>query len=291
MGISPDGFLDDNGLVEIKCPLSAENLTAEAAIQTLPQLTNVDKNNPEKMNRNHKYIYQVQGQLNIVQRDYCYFVVWTPKSFVVVEEKRDDVFWNTKMVPFLTRFYYECMLPEILDSRYNRHMSIRDPLYITNAKNAQYTYTEGSQQVQRHISEKQDTTPCAAASNSEHDDDCVIISYNKKENRTKEEATRMKKLLDDTIYPLSLLEDNILPKNSKINDESLDRFLRIIRETSDFETQSVQYIEFPQLIDASKRKKSLQTIGGNCTDHWRCIFFDGSNCMYMIVYLAVHTTT
>lgn len=69
------------------------------------------------MNRNHKFCYQVHGQLNIAQWDYCYFVVWTPKSFVVVEEKRDDVFWNNKMVPFLTRFYYECMLPEILDSR------------------------------------------------------------------------------------------------------------------------------------------------------------------------------
>lgn len=56
-------------------------------------------------------------------------------------------------------------------------MSIRDPLYITNAKNAQYTYTESSQQVQRHIGEKQDTTSCVAASNLEHNDDCA--RYNK----------------------------------------------------------------------------------------------------------------
>jgi len=39
-------LLDENGLVEIKCPLSAENLTAEEAIKTLPQLKNIfDKKN------------------------------------------------------------------------------------------------------------------------------------------------------------------------------------------------------------------------------------------------------
>lgn len=32
---SPDGLIDDDDLVKIKCPLSAENLTADEAIQTL----------------------------------------------------------------------------------------------------------------------------------------------------------------------------------------------------------------------------------------------------------------
>jgi len=41
LGASPDGLIDENGLVEIKCPLSAENLTAEEAIQTLTSLKNI----------------------------------------------------------------------------------------------------------------------------------------------------------------------------------------------------------------------------------------------------------
>lgn len=61
-----------------------------------------------------------------------------------------------------------------------------------------------------------------------------------------------------------------------MNDESLDRFLRVIRETSQFETQSVQYLEFPKLLDSSTSNNNLQIIGGNCTDHWQYIFFDGS---------------
>ncbi|KAL6418882.1 hypothetical protein ACFW04_011717 [Cataglyphis niger] len=107
LGASPDGLIDDNGLVEIKCPLSTENLTAEKAIKTLLSLKGIfEKRNPHKMNRKHRYYYQIQGQLNITQREYFIFAI--------------IFFWRNEMLPFLTRFYNECMLPEILDSRYNR---------------------------------------------------------------------------------------------------------------------------------------------------------------------------
>lgn len=32
------------------------------------------------LKRNYPYYYQVQGQLNITKRTWCYFVVWTPKG-------------------------------------------------------------------------------------------------------------------------------------------------------------------------------------------------------------------
>jgi len=135
LGASPDGLIDEDGLVEIKCPLSAENLTAEEAIQTLPQLKGIfDKKVADKRNRNHRFFYQVQGQLNITRRDYCMFTVWTPKSIKTIRVNRDDVFWQNQMLPSLTRFYFECMLPEILDSRHNRNMPIRNPKYIIEAK-------------------------------------------------------------------------------------------------------------------------------------------------------------
>jgi len=137
LGASPDGLIDEDGLVEIKCPLSAENYTAEEAITKLPQIRNIFyKKNGDQMNRNHRFFYQVQGQLNITERDYCVFTVWTPRSLKMVRVKRDELFWQKKMLPLLTRFYYECMLPEILDSRYNRHMPIREPQYIIKAKEA-----------------------------------------------------------------------------------------------------------------------------------------------------------
>jgi len=46
LGASLDGLIDEDGLVEIKCPLSAENYTAEEAITKLPQIRNIfDKKN------------------------------------------------------------------------------------------------------------------------------------------------------------------------------------------------------------------------------------------------------
>jgi len=88
------------------------------------------------MNRNHRFFYQVQGQLNITERDYCVFTVWTPKSLKMMRVKRDELFWQKEMLPLLTCFCYECMLPEILDSCYNRHMLIREPQYTIKAKEA-----------------------------------------------------------------------------------------------------------------------------------------------------------
>lgn len=78
------------------------------------------------------------------------------------------------------------------------------------------------------------------------------------------------------IAPLFIVKKNVMPNNNKLNDELLDSFLHVIRETTCFETQSVLYIEYPEEIDASQSDKSLQIIGGNCTDHWRCLFFDES---------------
>jgi hypothetical protein len=37
------------------------------------------------------------------------------------------------MLPKICRFYLECVLPEIANSRFNRGMSIRDPPYILEA--------------------------------------------------------------------------------------------------------------------------------------------------------------
>ena len=241
------------------------------------------------MNRTHRFFYQVQGQLNITQRNYCLFTVWTPKSLKIVTVYRDNDFWENKMLPLLTRFYYDCMLPEILDSRHNRHMPIRNPKYIIDAqeKASKKKVSCKRQTVQKNYIEEErkhnvlatDATNTAVVldTNQDSDSDCILVSYSKnKLNLTKDEIAKRKKVLDHTIVPLSLVRENVLPVQSKLNDKSLDTFLRVIRETTCFETQNVQYLEYPDMITASESKNSLQIIGGNCTDHWRCIFYDGS---------------
>lgn len=61
LGASPDGLHGDR-IIEIKCPYSARNMTAEEAIAK-KKITfwKVDGT----INTNHDWFYQIQGQLHI----------------------------------------------------------------------------------------------------------------------------------------------------------------------------------------------------------------------------------
>lgn len=88
------------------------------------------------INIKHQWYYQIQGQLHVTGKRGCLFAVWTGEQFplkVAYVIKRDD-FWKIKMEEKLVRFYLECILPELVDPRYTRKMSIREPLYIIEAQ-------------------------------------------------------------------------------------------------------------------------------------------------------------
>lgn len=125
LAASPDGLIGKDGILEIKCLPSIKEYTPEKAI---------DKNkikfmmpNGEKitLKKNDNYYYQVQAQLNITERNYCYFVVWTPKGFIVDQIYKDVEFWTSKIEPFVTKFYMNSLLPEIIDPRFDRGLPIR----------------------------------------------------------------------------------------------------------------------------------------------------------------------
>jgi len=61
-GASPDGLIDTDGLVEIKCPNTATH------IETL-----INKKIPKK------YIYQMQWQMACIDRKWCDFVSYDPR--------------------------------------------------------------------------------------------------------------------------------------------------------------------------------------------------------------------
>lgn len=116
LAASPDGLIADDGIVEIKCPYKARNLLPEDAIeQKLIQFaTFVDGN--FRLKRSDKYYYQVQGQLFVTGRKFCYFIVWTPHGFLYEKIERDEECWR-KMLPKLERFYFEYLLPVILEEQ------------------------------------------------------------------------------------------------------------------------------------------------------------------------------
>jgi putative phage-type endonuclease len=77
-GASPDGFVNDNGLLEIKCPNSATHL------ETL-----------QKKELPYQYKAQVQGQLWITEKEWCDFVSFDPRlpenaQMIVIRVERDE---------------------------------------------------------------------------------------------------------------------------------------------------------------------------------------------------------
>ena len=132
LGATPEGLIDDGAIIEVKCPESAASLSSEEAVSAKKLQYLKLENNELKLKRTHRYYYQVQGQLNITGRKYCIFAVWTPKGLFCERIERCEEFWQN-MEPKLTKFYVNCILPEIIDPRFTRNMKIRDPDYIVEA--------------------------------------------------------------------------------------------------------------------------------------------------------------
>lgn len=125
LAATPDGLVGTDRIVEVKCPLKYKEHEPLEAARNFSEKKQRD--GAPVLSRSHSYFYQVQGQLHITGRIICDFVVYTTKGIHVQEIRRDDAFWRAKMEPFLLRFYKDCILPEIVDSRLARSMDVRRP--------------------------------------------------------------------------------------------------------------------------------------------------------------------
>ena len=58
LGASPEGLIDEDGFVEIKCPFSAKDVIASEAAEALTQMKGIfEKKHPNIMSRTHRYSY------------------------------------------------------------------------------------------------------------------------------------------------------------------------------------------------------------------------------------------
>ena len=133
LGASPDGIAifpsGEKALLEVKCPLTAKGLTLEEWI-ALKKNTCLEKkvNSEIKLKRTHDYYYQIQMQLECCDIDFVYFVIFLGEEELYYEKiGREREFWSNKMLPNLQKFYFEALLPEIVDGRLPRSMEIREP--------------------------------------------------------------------------------------------------------------------------------------------------------------------
>ena len=129
LGASPDALLENptegQGLLEIKCPAADKWKSVHPNVCALDSdfFCTLDENGAIKLKRSHRYYIQVQGQMAISGRSWCDFMVWTLKGWTVERIYTDSECWND-MLPKLTHFYVNCVLPELFTERIKRGHSL-----------------------------------------------------------------------------------------------------------------------------------------------------------------------
>ncbi|XP_063232518.1 uncharacterized protein LOC134536644 [Bacillus rossius redtenbacheri] len=142
LGASPDGTVENDTIIEVKCFPSINNLKVNnspvKSIREASKVKNIGVHtNSEDMlelKRTHPFFYQIQGQLNISKRKQCVLILFCDFDTEFVHVQCDETFWKKDMLPKLERFYFNCVLPEIVDPRNVRGLKCRDPEYIEEAK-------------------------------------------------------------------------------------------------------------------------------------------------------------
>lgn len=90
-GASPDGYVGDDGLIEIKCPFGKRK-------DDEPQFDPI-------ADQPHYYA-QVQVQLHFTGREWCHFFQWAPKGYAL-ERVEYDPAWIAENLPKLAAFWWK----------------------------------------------------------------------------------------------------------------------------------------------------------------------------------------
>lgn len=114
VGASPDGLVTDPvsenplGIIEVK------NITVNSNESLLTALVRKSICTKEgEVNRSHKYFYQVQQQLYVVNRSWCDFVVRGSNGKLFCKRVPFDQSWWSEKLKVLESFYESHILPEL----------------------------------------------------------------------------------------------------------------------------------------------------------------------------------
>ena len=107
IGASPDGFVGDEIVLEVKCPWSARDCTSVEDLMNIKGffLVKDDSGNISfaKTDQGQAYFHQIQGQLALTGRNLCHFVIWTPQVQLITVIPSDPA-W-TQNLQTLIDFY------------------------------------------------------------------------------------------------------------------------------------------------------------------------------------------
>ena len=70
--------------MDMKCPFSQRICTVQKAVSSKDFFIKVREDRRYEFDGNYAYWHEIQGQMHILYRNYCYFVVWTTKEALVM---------------------------------------------------------------------------------------------------------------------------------------------------------------------------------------------------------------
>lgn len=102
LGASPDGVINIDTIVEVKCPYTGRNEKITPS-RNFPFLKS--KEDGLALKETHSYYYQVQGQMFLSGAKFCFFVVYTFQDLKYFKVNLDVQYCQESLVPKLEMFY------------------------------------------------------------------------------------------------------------------------------------------------------------------------------------------
>ena len=130
LGCSPDGLVDDDGLLEIKSLKVFKENTIEdvtsgnvsIAKDVLSRQCFSIKDGKCYLKTSHSYYYQIQMQLLVTERKFCDFVLYAQQGPVSTERIYVDVDARDDILSNLTAFWERVIAREFFEMRVPRHL-------------------------------------------------------------------------------------------------------------------------------------------------------------------------
>jgi len=127
-GASPDGIIDSDKIIEVKCLFSIRNENVTDKIGDDFFITFHHKKEADsadtvdngavilnlKNQQGHSYYHQIQSNLWLTGRSVCDFVVWTPSSILVISVTKDELY-ETKYLTLLEQFYKQYFIRKFIE--------------------------------------------------------------------------------------------------------------------------------------------------------------------------------
>ena len=113
LGASPDGLVGEEHVLEAKCSYTHRNESIEDALKSKTFCLEKGEDGSFSLKKDHDYYHQVQGQMYLAKRRFCYFVVWTNNWCIIIEIAKDPS-WERNLEK-LREFYFKRIFPKIVE--------------------------------------------------------------------------------------------------------------------------------------------------------------------------------